>query len=123
VIEKRIGQKIREIRKKKGISQMGLAEKVGLSFQQIQKYEKGISKISVSRLFQIANALNVDIYTFFEENNNIPVAMEEIESYGAKLTQQEKELVKLFRNIDNKKIKQGILTMLRGICEQKRNEN
>jgi len=96
---------------------------VGLSFQQIQKYEKGISKISVSRLFQIANALNVDIYTFFEENNNIPVAMEEIESYGAKLTQQEKELVKLFRNIDNKKIKQGILTMLRGICEQKRNEN
>jgi hypothetical protein len=65
----------------------------------------------------------VDIYTFFEENNNIPVAMEEIESYGAKLTQQEKELVKLFRNIDNKKIKQGILTMLRGICEQKRNEN
>jgi len=123
VIEKRIGQKIREIRKKKGISQMGLAEKVGLSFQQIQKYEKGISKISVSRLFQIANALNVDIYTFFEENNNIPVAMEETESYGAKLTQQEKELVKLFRNIDNKKIKQGILTMLRGICEQKRNEN
>ncbi len=123
MIEKRIGQKIREIRKKKGISQMGLAEKVGLSFQQIQKYEKGISKISVSRLFQIANALNVDIYTFFEENNNIPVAMEETESYGAKLTQQEKELVKLFRNIDNKKIKQGILTMLRGICEQKRNEN
>ena len=48
MIEKQIGEKIRKIRKKQGISQMALAEKVGLSFQQIQKYEKGISKISVS---------------------------------------------------------------------------
>jgi len=121
VIEKQIGQKIKEIRKKKGISQMGLAEKVGLSFQQIQKYEKGTSKISVSRLFQIAEALGVDIHTFFEKpQNSVSVAMEETKTYGLKLTPQEKELVNLFRNIDNKKVKQGILMMLRGICEQKR---
>ncbi len=68
MIEKKIGEKIRELRKKKGLSQIELANRIGISFQQIQKYEKGLSKISISRLYQISDALGVDINYFFQEN-------------------------------------------------------
>lgn len=55
------GQRIREIRERRGISQETLAHKLGISFQQVQKYEKGHNRIGVSRLIAIATALQVDI--------------------------------------------------------------
>ncbi len=120
-MEKLIGQKIRELRKRKRISQMDLAERIGLSFQQIQKYEKGISKISVSRLQQIAKALNVDVCIFFEEESNKNShIMEHKEKYVSNpcLDKRERELISLFRSIDNKMIKEGIILLLKGIVEQ-----
>jgi transcriptional regulator with XRE-family HTH domain len=48
------------------MSQSALAEAVGLTFQQIQKYEKGTNRISASRLFQFAQILGVDIPYFFQ---------------------------------------------------------
>ena len=118
-MEKEIGQKIRELRKTKGMSQMELAERIGLSFQQIQKYEKGINRISVPRLYQIAKALNVDICTFFEEDEedkSTPI-MEEEQGYMASpsLNKEEKELLSLFRNVNNKLVRKGIILLLRGI--------
>jgi len=120
MVEKRIGEKIKEIRKKLGISQIELAERVGLSFQQIQKYEKGITKISVSRLYQIAKALNTDIRIFFEEEKKSYHLMEKEQEYvpSPSLNEEEKDLVNLFRNIDNEKIKQGIMLLLKGIVER-----
>ena len=49
-----------------GMGQEALGEKVGLSFQQIQNYEKGANRISASRLFELTRILEVDIYYFFE---------------------------------------------------------
>ncbi|MDI6800480.1 MAG: helix-turn-helix transcriptional regulator [Thermodesulfovibrionales bacterium] len=63
--KKTLGLIIKEFRKTKGISQMELADMVDVSYQQIQKYEKGIDRISVDRLKQIANALDVSINEFF----------------------------------------------------------
>ena len=60
-IDKNIGKKIKRIRKALGLSQIALAERIGISFQQIQKYEKGASKISVVRLQQISEALHINI--------------------------------------------------------------
>lgn len=60
-----IGQKIRELRKTQGFSQMKLAYVVGVSYQQIQKYEKASGNISVARLEQISKAFKVPITTFF----------------------------------------------------------
>jgi transcriptional regulator with XRE-family HTH domain len=60
-----IGGKIRELRKSKGLSQMKLADMVGVSYQQIQKYEKASGNISVERLEQISKAFKVPITTFF----------------------------------------------------------
>jgi transcriptional regulator with XRE-family HTH domain len=59
-----IGRKIRALRLERGLSQSGLAEGIGLTFQQVQKYEKGANRVSAGRLQQIANMLNVPV-TFF----------------------------------------------------------
>ena len=51
-----------------GISQADLAETLGVSFQQIQKYEKGVNRVSAARLFAICKALNVSLSSMFERD-------------------------------------------------------
>jgi transcriptional regulator with XRE-family HTH domain len=65
-IDRYVGQKVRVARLSKGLSQTRLGEAVGLTFQQIQKYEKGTNRISASRLYQFSEILGVDILYFFE---------------------------------------------------------
>ena len=60
-----VGARIAGRRQGLGLSQTALAERVGVSFQQIQKYETGINRISASRLYQIALALGADPGSFF----------------------------------------------------------
>lgn len=60
-----IGQMIRAMRAAKGWSQEDLAQQVGLSFQQVQKYENGNSRILASKLFEFASVFDVDVSQFF----------------------------------------------------------
>jgi transcriptional regulator with XRE-family HTH domain len=66
-IDVHVGARIRLRRTLLGISQVALAETVGLTFQQVQKYEKGMNRVSSSRLVDMANALDVDVPYFFQE--------------------------------------------------------
>jgi transcriptional regulator with XRE-family HTH domain len=66
-IDKLVGVRVRDRRVALGLSQDTLAKKLGLSFQQVQKYEKGTNRISAGRLFVIAQALSTPIANFFEE--------------------------------------------------------
>jgi transcriptional regulator with XRE-family HTH domain len=66
-IDVHVGSRIRLRRTLLGISQMALAEAIGLTFQQVQKYEKGANRVSSSRLVDMANALDVSVSYFFEE--------------------------------------------------------
>jgi len=61
-----VGAKVRVFRINRGISQTALAEKLGVTFQQVQKYEKGANRIGASRLSQIATALDISIAELFE---------------------------------------------------------
>ena len=63
-----IGRAIKRRRKALGLTQTALGEKVGCRFQQIQKYECGVNKLSAARLGVIATALQVDIGFFYPEN-------------------------------------------------------
>lgn len=66
-IDKLVGGRVRDRRVALGLSQDALAKKLGLSFQQVQKYEKGTNRISAGRLFVIAQALAAPITHFFDE--------------------------------------------------------
>jgi transcriptional regulator with XRE-family HTH domain len=61
-----VGKRIRHRRWMVGTTQQQLAEKVGIKFQQIQKYETGMNRVSASRLWDIAEALEVPVAHFFE---------------------------------------------------------
>lgn len=73
-----IGDQIRRLRRERGISQTELAEKLGISFQQIQKYENGKSKISVDRIFQIVEVLDIPLYDLVDRESFYPTAEPEI---------------------------------------------
>jgi transcriptional regulator with XRE-family HTH domain len=63
-----VGAKIRMFRINRGMSQTALAERVGVSFQQVQKYEKGANRVGASRLSQIASALGITVGELFESS-------------------------------------------------------
>lgn len=124
---KEIGAEIKRIRKSFGISQMRLAERVGVSFQQIQKYERGVNKISVEMIQRIAMALGVPVERFFEREKS-PIVSESHENYPLKkplqsrrpLSLEESTLLQLFRKVENRKIREGLIKQLKGIVELER---
>lgn len=65
-VDVHVGKRVRHRRWMVGMTQQQLADKVGIKFQQIQKYETGMNRISASRLWDIADALGVSISFFFE---------------------------------------------------------
>ena len=66
-IDIRVGERIREIRLLRKMSQTELAKQVGVRFQQVQKYETGLNRVAASRLHMIAEALDVKVGELFEE--------------------------------------------------------
>ncbi|GGD10566.1 helix-turn-helix domain-containing protein [Aquisalinus flavus] len=66
-IDLHVGQRLRQRRCLLGMTQQRLAEAVGIKFQQIQKYESGANRVSASRLWALANALEVSVSYFFDD--------------------------------------------------------
>lgn len=66
-MDKVVGENIRAARLAKGLSQSGLADRLGITFQQVQKYEKGVNRVGAGRLFQIASIFGLPISSFFDD--------------------------------------------------------
>ena len=93
-MDRHVGARLRERRIMLGLTQQQLAELIGVTYQQAHKYETGINRISAGRLYQIAQALGVDISYFFEDidpdRRNKPKA--------ADMMPQQRMLLELARN-------------------------
>lgn len=104
---KEIGWRLRKFRLKAGWSQERLAEQVGVSIQQVQKYESGSNKMNTDRLQQVSQALDVPIQSFFTEiENSLPLAV------------SEKLLLDSYRAIPNKDIQESILKITTNAAKQ-----
>ena len=110
-----IGSLIREMRKAAGMSQMRLADKIGVSYQQVQKYEKGASKLSVPRLMQIAEVFGVPVMAFLDDSKLGKVA--ESQAAYSNLTEDEAQLLMFFRRLKRKRLKESFLDMLKDIVK------
>ena len=66
-VDMHVGQRLRVRRSLLGLSQEKLAEAIGLTFQQVQKYERGTNRVSAGRLFELSNVLDVPVSYFFEQ--------------------------------------------------------
>jgi transcriptional regulator with XRE-family HTH domain len=73
-IDRHVGLRLRLRRRELGVSQEKLAETIGLTFQQIQKYERAANRISASKLWAIAQALNTTVGFFYEGIGERPIA-------------------------------------------------
>ena len=124
IIDKHIGNKIRLRRNALGFSQTILGQKIGVTFQQIQKYEKGLNKIVASKLFILANAMDIPIYYFFDETangtqtNNISLEMHEESaefSYEHLNSREAIILVRAYNNISNPNSRKKLLIFLKSL--------
>ena len=71
-IDKHVGSRVRMRRMMLGMSQTTLADGLGLTFQQVQKYEKGTNRMGASRLQHISHILQIPVPFFFEDAPNVP---------------------------------------------------
>ena len=108
-IYRQIGEKIRKLRLTKGLSQKDLAKYVGVTYQQIQNYEKGKSKIPVDRLIKIAEALEVSLDFFLKEFDN----------NHDKVSESELALLRTYyKSINSERVRKQILSLLKVLSEE-----
>ncbi|WP_142416120.1 helix-turn-helix domain-containing protein [Bartonella massiliensis] len=102
-----IGQRIRYRRIAMGLSQKALGSFLGVSFQQIQKYEKGFNRVSAGRLLEIAQKLEVLMSFFYANLSTADIVSKDNHPYHDQYTYSEKEhtLVRNFRELQPKKQK------------------
>jgi transcriptional regulator with XRE-family HTH domain len=121
-IDRRIGQRLKARRLEIGVSQEKLADLLGVTFQQIQKYEKGVNRVAASRLFDIAAALDVPIAHFFDGltlSGQAGVAEDGLEDlvYDTLATADGLELMRLYGAIRNPRVKRRVLELVRVMAE------
>lgn len=122
-VDAHVGSRVRLRRMLLGMSQERLGDSMGLTFQQIQKYEKGMNRIGASRLFQIGKILGVPVQFFFEEAPQIdgPTAkgMAEPESETFILeflnSREGLELNRAFVKINDAKVRKSIVDLVRAL--------
>ena len=131
-IDIHVGLRVRMYRTLRGLSQEKLAEKLGLTFQQVQKYERGQNRISASRLWELSRVLDTPIQKFYEdidENSSAPAQpadevtlpvddlSEEFAHLGQNpLTKRETlELVRAFYRVPNRNVAHKIVDLINSL--------
>jgi transcriptional regulator with XRE-family HTH domain len=109
--DRRIGQRIRLQRVERGWSQDRLAEALGLTFQQVQKYENGKNRISAGRLQEIARVLNVPVTCFYDDADELPQLLSD--------TPQGLSLLKAFRAIAHPDLQRQAVAVVQAIAAVK----
>jgi transcriptional regulator with XRE-family HTH domain len=121
-IDVHVGRQLRQRRNLLGMSQEKLAESLGVTFQQVQKYESGTNRVGASRLFQIGRALDVPVSYFFDgytPTNSLPMAAEETPPLEDDLMTRKEtlDLVRAYYTIPNPKVRRKMLDMIRSMAE------
>lgn len=96
-----IGAQVRAHRIEAGISQEKLWEALGVSFQQIQKYEKGVNRITASRLVQIAGALGTDVNALLDTGSFLDTDQPQFDPRASLLDPEVRELMSTYALLPN----------------------
>lgn len=113
VVEQEIGNKLRTLRTLRGVSQQALGEATGITFQQIQKYEKGLNRLSLSRALMVCKILDIKI------TDLLPEADSTIRSSVIDDLSDDQTLIKLlqeWQKISNQDTKNHILNIVKSLA-------
>lgn len=131
-IDIHVGRRVRQRRKTLGVTQERLAEDLGLTFQQVQKYERGANRVSASKLYEIARSLRASIGYFFEgladpaTAHDAPgMAEPSTEQFVTEflMTPEGLELAELFPKIRKARVRRRVLDLVRSMVEDEAAEN
>jgi transcriptional regulator with XRE-family HTH domain len=119
-IDVEVGQRIRIQRLAAGLSQSELAERIGVTFQQVQKYEKGMNRVGAGRLTNIARVLNVPVGSFFDGREAIEqVALQGMDSPLAAMAQPYAyRLLRAYATISDPGLRQTIVDFVERTASQ-----
>lgn len=120
-IDRKIGQRVRSRRLEIGMSQERLAELLGVTFQQVQKYEKGVNRIAASRLYDIASALDMPAARFFENlSGTRPGVAESRQEFVDDImaTPEGMQLMSLFSAIKSLKVRRRVVELVKALSEE-----
>ena len=115
-IDRLVGQRLRWRRRELRLTQEKLGELLSLTFQQVQKYEKGVNRISAGRLYEIAAALGVQIAYFYDgasellPNRDSVVAEQDASPQTPILSADTLELIAAFQTITDPSVRKSILS-------------
>jgi transcriptional regulator with XRE-family HTH domain len=117
-----VGKRLRARRTMLGLTQEKLSEVLGLTFQQIQKYERGTNRIGASRLLELSSALTVPVGYFFEElEPEVAGLAERKTNYAAPTTptlgRDALELLRLFQSIEDAKLRRDVLRIVKSVAK------
>jgi transcriptional regulator with XRE-family HTH domain len=107
-----LGMRIRLRRVEIGISQSELAEKLGVSFQQVQKYEKGVNRVGAARLQQVATALDVHVTFFFDGDGK----SREVDSLLFIDSAFSLRLLRAYASVKNQKVQRQFVSLIESIA-------
>lgn len=108
-VDRLVGLRITALRKARGLSQTALGTAVGVTFQQVQKYEKGQNRVGAGRLREIARLLEVPVSAFFEEDDNGGQS----DAFGFLGTQGAIELLRAYALIGDDQLRRDVLALVR----------
>ena len=120
-IDIQVGNRVRIRRMLIGMSQERLGDLLGLTFQQVQKYEKGVNRIGAGRLFEVSRILNVPVDFFYEGVNAIPAGASEAESAPVMEFVSSGEGLQLslaFMKIKDTKVRKRVLDLVKSLAEE-----
>ena len=120
LIDAHVGERVRRRRRALGVSQEQLADKLGLTFQQVQKYERGTNRISASKLYQTAAALETSVSYFFEGLPDPMRAGAAAETAATSIelppTPEERQFAGLLSRIESRPVRKRLLELVRSLA-------
>ncbi|MGH6908715.1 MAG: helix-turn-helix domain-containing protein [Phenylobacterium sp.] len=120
-VDRHVGLRIRLRRRELGLSQERLADAIGLTFQQVQKYERAANRVSASKLWEMSRVLAAPISYFYgglddTVDSSTGVARDEVQEFL--LTPEGVELASSFLKISRSQVRRKILDLVRAVAEQ-----
>jgi transcriptional regulator with XRE-family HTH domain len=122
-IDIQVGNRVRIRRMLIGMSQERLGDLLGLTFQQVQKYEKGINRIGAGRLYEVSRILNVPVNFFYEGVNEVTGQPGAGEPEGAPVMDfvssgEGLQLSLAFMKIKDAKVRKRVLDLVKSLAEE-----
>lgn len=117
-VDRHVGLRIRMRRKEIGVSQERLAEALGITFQQVQKYERGANRVSASKLWEIAQALKTGVTYFYEGLNDHELGDAGRNAQDFMLTGEGLELMSTFPRIAQPALRRKLVELVRAMAEE-----